>query len=255
MPPARALGREQGSASDHGKHDAADGGLDLLFTRFVEGHPIDRRQARLRRFASSYTRLETDFRDRSLARHTRPFPGPHKLVEYAQSKPTQAEAAATPEPTPDEPEPKAAAKAEPVAEIEGTIDGAPFAVHGVLAHRRRATDPQLEIRLFDRAVSCTSFDADYESRPGEPLAIINLGWPKAIGDCVSFGAATLEDRLQFCTGKEGSGRASCEPRAQTQGSLTVLEASPTSGAATLEIDSPNGSLTGRLEFTLCPDAP
>ena len=181
------------------------------------------------------------------------------LLDDAQSKPTQAEAAATSEPTPDEPEPKAAAKAaakaEPVAEIEGTIDGAPFAVHGVLAHRRHANDPQLEIRLFDRAVSCTSFDADYESRPGEPLAIINLGWPKARGDRVSFGAATLEDRLQFCTGKEGSGRASCEPRAQTQGSLTVLEASPTSGAATLEIDSPNGSLTGRLEFTLCPDAP
>jgi len=135
------------------------------------------------------------------------------------------------------------------------MDGAPFVTRGVLAHRRRATDPQLEIQLFDRAVSCKNFDADYESRPGETLAIINLEWPKSKGDSVSFGAATLDDRLQFCRGREGSGRASCEPRAQKQGSLTVLDASPTSGALSLEVESPNGSLAGRLEFTLCPDAP
>jgi hypothetical protein len=183
------------------------------------------------------------------------------LFEDEPSKPAAAGSekapAAAAKPESDDDGSAAPPEADPVAgQLDGTVDNKPFVTRGVLAHRRSESDPKIEIRLFGRAASCASFDSDYQSRPGEPIAIINLEWPRSEGDRVSFGAANRDDRLQFCEGKEGRrGRASCRPRAQEQGSLTVLEASATQGVLSLDVASPQGSLSGRLEFTLCSDPP
>ena len=131
----------------------------------------------------------------------------------------------------------------------GTAHGEPFVTRGVLAQRRRASDP-VEIRLLTRAASCDTFDADYESREGEPVVVMYLAWPKAEGDQISFGAREVHERIQFCTGRS-SGTTRCEPRAQEQGSLTVVEASPESGVLSFDVASPQGTLSGTLPFTLC----
>lgn len=134
--------------------------------------------------------------------------------------------------------------------LTGTIDGEPFVARGALAQRRRASDPTIEIRLLDRHASCASFEADYESREGEPIVIVYLEWPRGEGDRVPFRAREVHERLQFCEGNE-RGRASCQPRAPEQGSVTVLEASPEGGVLSFEVESPRGTLSGQIPFTLC----
>ena len=149
-------------------------------------------------------------------------------------------------PPPPEPAPRAPLD----GRLTGTVDGAPFVARGVLAQRRRPSDPTIEIRLLDRPASCASFEADYESREGEPIVIVYLEWPRSEGDRVPFRAREVHERLQFCQGNE-RGRASCQPRAPEQGSVTVIEASPDGGVLSFEVESPRGTLSGRVPFTLC----
>lgn len=107
--------------------------------------------------------------------------------------------------------------------------------------------------IFNRPVSCENFDADYRNTEGEPLISMFMHWPKTEGDTVTFRAREVHERFQFCRGRGGDrGRARCEPRDQEQGSLTVLEASPERGALSFDVSSDNGSLSGRLDFRVCP---
>ncbi len=135
-------------------------------------------------------------------------------------------------------------------ELSATVDGAPFVTRGVLAHRLRESDEDIEIRLVNRSVSCESFDEDYRAIDGEPIVIINVNWPRAEGDTVALRAQEVHERLQFCEGRD-TGRARCAPRAAEQGTLTVVEASPESGTLSLEVDTDEGTLSGQFEFTLC----
>jgi len=159
------------------------------------------------------------------------------------------------EPSEESPEPAAAgdeaSPAGPITGPTGTFDGEPFAVRGVLAHRIRENEP-IELRLFNRAVSCDNFDDDYRNTEGEPLVSMFLHWPKPVGETVSFRASEVHERFQFCTGRGGDrGHARCEPRAPEQGSLTVLESNPNGGALSFDVSSDYGSLSGRLDFTIC----
>jgi hypothetical protein len=160
--------------------------------------------------------------------------------------------AATGEPTADDEPSGAESEAEPAdGQATGTVDGEPFVVRGVLARRLRESDP-VEIRLLNRAASCETFDEDYQTREGEPLVVMYLQWPKSEGDTVAFRASEVHERFQFCKGREGdNSHARCAPRAPEQGSLTVLEASPEAGALSFDVSSDEGSLSGRVEFTLC----
>lgn len=130
----------------------------------------------------------------------------------------------------------------------GNVEGEPFVARGVLAQRLR--DPEIEIRLFDRAVSCERFDEDYSLSEDEKVVIVMMQWPKSAGDTLALRASEVHERLQFCHGRE-SGRASCTPRAPEQGSLTVVAASPEGGTLSFDVSSDHGSLSGDIEFTLC----
>ena len=100
-------------------------------------------------------------------------------------------------------------------------------------------------------MSCENFRADYESRADEQVVVMFIRWPRSAGDTVSFGASETEERFQFCRGR-ASGTTRCEPREPEQGSVTVVGASPESGTLEFDVSSTNGSLSGELEFTLCP---
>lgn len=140
------------------------------------------------------------------------------------------------------------------SQLSGTVNEAPFATRGVLAHRPYESRPSIEIRLLSRSASCESFDEDYESREDEPIVILYLDWPKSEGDHVTFQASETDERIQFCRGN-ARGRASCTPRGVQQGSLTVLEASPEGGVLSFDVTDRGESLSGRLPFTLCPRSP
>ena len=140
------------------------------------------------------------------------------------------------------------------SQLAGTVNEAPFATRGVLAHRPYESRPSIEIRLLSRSASCESFDEDYESREDEPIVILNLDWPKSEGDRVFFRAAETDERIQFCRGN-ARGRALCTPRGDQEGSVTVLEASPEGGVLSLDVTGRGGSLSGRLPFTLCSRSP
>lgn len=137
-------------------------------------------------------------------------------------------------------------------EPSGTVIGEPFATQGVLAHRRRSSDPTVEIRLMSREASCDDFDADYRADKDEPVVVMYMKWPHAKGDTIPLKAAQTEERLQFCKGKGGEkGRVRCEPRDPEQGSVKVLDASPTGGTLSFDVASSKGKLSGSLEFELC----
>ena len=148
------------------------------------------------------------------------------------------------EPTASEEGAEAAPEAPGGDGLSGTVEGEPFVVRGVLAQRLRG--PEIEIRMFDRPVSCESFDADYQLSEDEKVVIVNLEWPKPVGDTVALRASEVHERLQFC-----HGRASCNPRAPEQGALTVVAASPEGGELSFEVASDEGSLSGNVEFSLC----
>lgn len=130
----------------------------------------------------------------------------------------------------------------------GNVEGEPFVARGVLAQRIAA--PKIEVRLFSRPVSCESFDDDYELSEDEKVVVVILEWPKDGGETIALGASNTSDFFQFCHGRE-SGRASCTPRAQEQGSLTLVEASEEGGKLSFDVASDEGELSGELEFTLC----
>src|SRR5690606_30556901 len=56
--------------------------------------------------------------------------------------------------------------------LHGTIEGEPFVARGVLA--RRAPEDAIELRIFGRAASCTSFDDDYRLGEGEKIVTVFL---------------------------------------------------------------------------------
>jgi len=132
-------------------------------------------------------------------------------------------------------------------ENEGGLDGPSgvvgeeeFTVRGVLARRMRESDPTIEMRLYGRAVSCETFEDDYEHlEEDESVIIMFLRWPREAGDEVPFRAALTEERFQFCYGRP-SGRALCRSREPEQGSLTVVSASPEGGTLDFALCS-NGS--------------
>lgn len=158
------------------------------------------------------------------------------------------EAAGDVDPAAGEESPEAADEAEAVDGPSGNVEGEPFAVRGVLA--RRIAAPKIEVRLFNRPVSCDSFDADYELSEDEKVVVVILEWPKDGGETISLGASNTNDFFQFCHGRE-SGRASCTPRAPEQGTLTVVEASEEGGELSFDVSSDEGALSGNVEFTLC----
>ena len=133
-------------------------------------------------------------------------------------------------------------------EASGNVEGEPFVVRGVLAQRIR--EPKIEVRLFNRPVSCESFDDDYELSEDEKVVVVILEWPKDAGETLALRASNTSDFFQFCHGRE-SGRASCTPRAPEQGSLTVVAASDEGGELSFDVSSDEGALSGNVAFTLC----
>lgn len=163
-------------------------------------------------------------------------------------------AAASAESGEEAPEESAEVAAEPAAAglgPSGTHEGEPFVVRGVLAKPRTPT--KIEVRLFSRAVSCESYDDDYELSEGEKVVVIMLEWPRESsdgGETITLGASNTSDFFQFCHGR-ASGNASCIPRAQAQGSLTVVEPNAEGASLSFDVESENGALSGDLAFTLC----
>ncbi len=178
------------------------------------------------------------------------------MIACAKSEAPPAGSEESPQKSPEE-DPEEKPKESPPpgpggGELSGTVNEAPFVTRGVLAHRLRASDPTVEIRLMSREASCTNFEEDYKGREDEPVVVIYLKWPRSKGDTVSLGASRTEERLQFCRGRGGErGRVRCEPRAPEQGSLTVLDAGPEGGTLAFDVSSPKGQLSGSLPFTLC----
>jgi len=141
------------------------------------------------------------------------------------------------------------AEPEPVeGEASGNVEGEPFAVRGVLA--KPIAGEKIEVRMFNRSVSCESFETDYELSEDEKVIVVILRWPKEAGDTIALGASNTDDFFQFCDGR-ASGRASCNPRATEQGSLSVVEAREDGGELSFEVASDQGALSGNVQFTLC----
>jgi hypothetical protein len=109
---------------------------------------------------------------------------------------------------------------------------------------------RIEVRLFNRPVSCENLDTDYELSEDEKVIVAILRWPKEAGDTIALGASNTDDVFQFCHGR-ASGRASCNPRAPEQGSLSVVEARGDGGELSFQVASDEGALSGNVEFTLC----
>lgn len=159
-----------------------------------------------------------------------------------------AAASSTPEPEAGEaPSERAPASAEGDGP-SGSVDGEPFVVRGVLA--QRIASSKIEVRLFSRPVRCDSFEEDYVLSEDEKVIVVILAWPKDGGEAIRLGASNTTDFFKFCHGRE-SGRAVCTPRAQEQGTLTVVDASETGGELSFDVSSDEGALTGNVEFTLC----
>ena len=168
-------------------------------------------------------------------------------AEVAQTS-SSAGAGGDLEPVSGEEGPGGADEAEAVDGPTGNVGGEAFAVRGVLA--KRLGGSKIEVRLFNRAVSCESFDADYELSEDEKVIVVILQWPKEAEETITLGASNTSVFFQFCSGRE-CGRARCEPRAQEQGTLTVAEPSEDGARLSFDVASDQGALSGDVDFTLC----